>query len=99
MKKNLVIIKPMTEINNIEILGLIAATLTTASFLPQVYKTWKTKDVSGLSLPMFSMFFVGILLWFIYGLKINSLSLLLGNGITLVSCFLLIFFKLKYGQK
>lgn len=89
----------MTDINDIEILGLIAATLTTASFLPQVYKTWKTKDVSGLSLPMFSMFFVGILLWFVYGLLIESLSLILANGITVVSCFLLIFFKLKYGKR
>jgi MtN3 and saliva related transmembrane protein len=89
----------MTEINNIEILGLLAATLTTAAFLPQVYKTWKTKDVSSLSLPMFLLFFVGIVLWFIYGLYINSLSLLLGNGITIVSCFLLIYFKLKYGKK
>ncbi|MFT5751919.1 MAG: MtN3 and saliva related transmembrane protein [Flavobacteriales bacterium] len=88
----------MAEINNIEILGLIAATLTTASFLPQVYKTWKTKDVSGLSLPMFSMFLMGIILWFIYGLYINSLSLILANGITVVSCFLLIYFKLKYGK-
>ena len=89
----------MTEINNIEIVGLVAATLTTAAFLPQVYKTWKTKDVSGLSLPMFSMFFVGIILWFIYGLYIDSLSLILANGITVVSCFLLIFFKLKYEKK
>lgn len=89
----------MTDINNIEILGLIAATLTTAAFLPQVYKTWKTKDVSSLSLPMFLLFFLGIVLWFIYGLYINSLSLLLGNGITIVSCFLLIYFKLKYGKK
>tara|TARA_R110001632_G_scaffold66962_8_gene157542 strand:- start:905 stop:1174 length:270 start_codon:yes stop_codon:yes gene_type:complete len=89
----------MTDINNIEILGLLAATLTTAAFLPQVYKTWKTKDVSSLSLPMFLLFFLGIVLWFIYGLYINSLSLLLGNGITIVSCLLLIYFKLKYGKK
>lgn len=87
------------DITNIEIMGLIAATLTTAAFLPQVYKTWKTKDVSSLSLPMFLMFFVGIILWFIYGILIDSLSLILGNGITVVSCFLLIFFKLKYGKK
>ena len=89
----------MTEINNIEILGLIAAALTTASFLPQVYKTWKTKDVSGLSLPMFSIFFVGICLWFVYGLYVNSISIVLANGITIISCFLLIYFKLKYGDK
>ena len=83
----------------IEILGLIAAILTTASFLPQVWKTWKTKDVSGLSLPMFSMFFVGVLLWFLYGIYKNSPSLVIANGITIISVFLLVYFKLKYGKK
>ena len=89
----------MTQIDNIEIIGLMAAFFTTVSFLPQVYKTWKTKDVSGLSLPMFSMFFLGIVLWFVYGIYKESLAIILANGITIVSCFLLIYFKLKYGQK
>lgn len=44
------------NIDFIEIIGLTAATLTTAAFLPQVYKTWKTKDVSALSLPMLILF-------------------------------------------
>ena len=39
-------------IDSYEIIGLIGATLTTAAYVPQVYKTWKTKDVSGLSLPI-----------------------------------------------
>ena len=57
----------LDNIDDIEIIGLIAACLTTYAFLPQVYKTWKTKDVSGFSLPTFSLFFVGILFWLIYG--------------------------------
>ncbi|MEQ3655628.1 MAG: SemiSWEET transporter [Dokdonia sp.] len=84
------------EIEPIEILGLIAAALTTSAFLPQVYKTWKTKDVSGLSLPMFSIFFAGIVLWFVYGIYINSISMILANGITIISSMLLIVFILKY---
>ncbi len=83
----------------IEIIGLIAATLTTASFLPQVYKTWKTKDVSGLSLPMFSMFFVGVALWIVYGFYKDSISLIIGNSIAVINSFLLIFFKIKYHNK
>ncbi len=51
----------MTDIDHIEIIGLIAATLTTAAFLPQVYQTWKTKDVSGLNLPMLAMFLISTL--------------------------------------
>ncbi len=83
-------------LDNIEILGLIAAVLTTSAFLPQVYKTWKTKDVSALSMPMLLLFFVGIILWFIYGFYIKSVSLIIANGITIISYAFLIFFKVKY---
>lgn len=85
--------------NSIEVIGFIAAVLTTAAFLPQVYKTWKTKDVSGLSLPMLLMFFTGIFLWLVYALFINSPSMIMANSITIVSSFLLIYYKLKYGKK
>lgn len=87
------------EIDNIEIIGIIAAILTTASFLPQVYKTWKTKDVSSLSLPMWLIFFVGILFWLIYGILEKSLSMVLANSITVMSSFLMLYFKIKYGKK
>jgi len=83
----------------IEIIGFVAAFLTTAAFLPQVYKTWKTKDVTGLSLPMLAMFFVGILAWLVYGLLKDSPSLIFANSITLVSSFILVYFKIKYHDK
>ena len=83
----------------IEIIGFGAAILTTVAFLPQVYKTWKTKDVSSLSMPMLLMFFVGIILWLAYGFLINSPSMIFANSITTVSAFLLIYFKVKYGKK
>jgi MtN3 and saliva related transmembrane protein len=89
----------MENIDYIEFIGLCAAFLTTASFLPQVYKTWKTKDVSGLSLPMLSMFFTGVVLWLIYGLLLKSPSLILANGITTVSILLLFIFKIKYQNR
>ena len=80
-------------------IGLIAAVLTTSAFLPQVYKTWKTKDVEALSLPMLLMFFVGIVLWLVYGIFIDSLSMIIANTITIVSAFFLIYFKLIYKNK
>ena len=85
--------------NNIEIIGFIAAVLTTAAFLPQVYQTWKTKDVSSLSLPMLILFFIGILLWLIYGFLKESLPMIFANSITILSDFLLMFFKMKYGKR
>ncbi len=86
------------NIDYIEIIGLIAAFLTTASFLPQVYKTWKTKDVSSLSLPMLIMFFIGVVMWLIYGVLKESLAIILANAITVISLFLLMYFKMKYGR-
>ena len=65
-----------------ELIGFIAAVLTTAAFLPQVYKTWKTKDVSSLSLPMLLLFFVGIICWLIYGVLKESPSMIFANTIT-----------------
>ena len=83
-------------INFFEVIGLIAAFITTASFLPQVYKTYKTKDTSGLSLTMYVTFFIGIVLWLIYGIYLESLPMILANSITAVSSFFLVIMKLKY---
>ncbi|MEN3323333.1 SemiSWEET transporter [Mariniflexile soesokkakense] len=82
-----------------EIIGFSAAILTTAAFLPQVYKTWKTKDVSGLSLPMLLMFFIGVFLWLVYGFYKESPSMVSANAITVVSAFFLLYFKIKYSKK
>ena len=79
-----------------EFLGMLAAIITTASFLPQVYKTWKTKSAEGLSLTMYITFFIGIILWLIYGIHLKSLPMILANGITTISSFLLILMIRKY---
>jgi len=89
----------LDNIDNIEVIGLIAASLTTYAFLPQVYNTWKTKDVSAFSLPTFSLFFIGIVFWLIYGIYKQSLSMILANTVTLVSSFTLLVFIYKYRKR
>ena len=79
-----------------EIIGLIAAAITTVSFVPQVYKTWKSKSVESLSLTMYIAFFIGIVLWLIYGIHLNSLPMILANSITAVLALMLIIFKFRY---
>ncbi|MDH5413570.1 MAG: SemiSWEET transporter [Flavobacteriaceae bacterium] len=81
---------------NIEIVGVIAAILTTSAFVPQVYKTWKSKSAKELSLTMYLVLFTGILLWFIYGYVIESFAIKLANIITGLLVLILIYFKLKY---
>ena len=65
-----------------EIIGLIAAVCTTFAFIPQVIKVWKTKQTKDLSLRMYSIMFIGILLWLVYGILIDSLSIILANVVT-----------------
>ena len=79
------------------ILGLIAGTLTTISFLPQVIKTWKLKETKDLSLWMYILACTGILLWLSYGLLIKDLPLILANSVVLVLASIVLFLKLKYG--
>jgi len=67
---------------HISILGLIAALLTTGAYIPQAYKTIKTKSTSDLSTSTFSMLFIGTICWFFYGIFIKDTPIMLANGIT-----------------
>lgn len=81
---------------NIEILGLIAAAFTTSAFVPQVIKAWKHKSTKDISLTMYLIFLCGLTLWFIYGMHHESLSIMLANGITGILAVIVIVLKLKY---
>jgi MtN3 and saliva related transmembrane protein len=65
-------------------LGILAASLTTFSFLPQTTKTIKEKDTSSISLTMYIMHVIGILLWLIYGLSLKNIVLIMSSAITLL---------------
>ena len=81
-----------------EILGLIAAVLTTSGFVPQVYKTLKTKNVIGISLTMYLVLLVGMIFWLIYGFLIDSFSIKLANIVSGSLVLILIFAKLFYNK-
>ena len=78
-----------------EIIGLIAAVCTTFAFIPQVMKVWKTKQTKDLSLRMYTIMFIGICLWFVYGLRINSLSIIVANIVTGVLVFTILVYIFK----
>lgn len=74
-----------------EIIGYTAACLTTMAFIPQAYQSWKTRDLSGISLPMYSLFSLGVFFWLIYGITITSWPIIIANTITFVlSCIVLL---------
>lgn len=82
--------------NNVEILGLVAATLTTIAFVPQVYRAWKHKSTKDVSLAMYLVLSIGLALWLMYGLFINSVPVILANAITLLLVLSMVLLKLKH---
>jgi MtN3 and saliva related transmembrane protein len=78
-------------------LGLTAGTLTTAAFVPQLAKAWRSKSTGDLSWGMLVTFSTGVLLWLIYGLWIDSLPVILANTVTLLLQVGIVSLKIKYG--
>jgi MtN3 and saliva related transmembrane protein len=78
-----------------EIIGFVAATLTTLSFYPQAYKIIKTRDTASISLVMYSIINVGLILWLVYGLMIGDMPIILANAFTLIASLTILFLKIK----
>ncbi|PKO45106.1 MAG: hypothetical protein CVU29_09130 [Betaproteobacteria bacterium HGW-Betaproteobacteria-22] len=82
--------------NTSDLIGYIAAFLTTLAFVPQAHQSWKSRDLSGISLPMYSLFSLGVLGWLIYGLMIKSWPIIMANSITLALACVVLFLKIKH---
>jgi MtN3 and saliva related transmembrane protein len=78
------------------LLGFIAATLTTISFVPQALKIIKTKNTAAISLGMYIVFNIGILGWLVYGILLNELPIIIANAITIVLTLTILGYKVKY---
>ena len=81
-----------------DIVGSLAAILTTVSFFPQAWHSFKTKDVSGVSLGMYSVFTVGVALWLVYGLLLRAWPIVVANVITLGLALAILGMKLVFGR-
>jgi MtN3 and saliva related transmembrane protein len=79
-----------------ELIGYPAAVLTTAAFVPQAWKSWRTRDLSGVSLPMYALFTLGVALWLAYGVLIASWPVIVANGFTLVLAGLVLWLKWRH---
>lgn len=80
----------------IEILGLVAGTITSVTFLPQVVKIWQTKSAKDLSLMMLLLLMLGVVLWLIYGLVVMSTAIIYTNSMVLAMSLIMLYFKLKF---
>ncbi len=82
--------------DSITILGLVGGTLTTVSFLPQVFKTWKSRSAKDVSLWMFLILSLGIVMWIIYGFLIDSIPVIAANIVSFVLVFTILMLKIIF---
>lgn len=82
----------------VELIGYAAAGLTTASFVPQARLIYQTRNVSGVSLGMYSAFTLGVALWLAYGVLLMAWPVVIANGVTLVLALAILAMKVRYGD-
>ena len=83
-------------LNLTDTIGTVAACLTTCSFMPQAWHTFRTRDVSGISLGMYSLFTIGVALWLAYGLLLEAWPIIIANAITTSLALGILVMKLRY---
>ena len=84
---------------NPEILGLIAGTLSCITFVPQIFKTWKSKSVKDISVSSFLIVVSSTIVWIFYGILINSISVLLTNIVVFFTAIIMLWMKWKFSEK
>jgi MtN3 and saliva related transmembrane protein len=82
---------------SIEIIGAIAAAITTLCWVPQAIKVIRTREIAAISLVMYLMLALGVALWLAYGVLIGSWPLIGANAVTLVPVLAILGMKLRYG--
>lgn len=85
--------------NLVDFVGSIAATLTTLAFLPQAIQSYRTRDLSGISLPMYSVFTLGVAMWLVYGLLKQDWPIIIANTITVGLSLMILVLKINDKMK
>ena len=80
----------------IEILGLVAGTITSITFLPQVIRIWKTKSAKDLSINMLLLLMVGVSMWLAYGIFQKDAAIIYTNSMVLLMGMVMLYFKFKF---
>ena len=82
--------------NSITLLGFIAGSITTFSYLPQVIKILKTRSAHDVSIEMAALLCIGAVLWTIYGFMVHALPIILANIISFGFVFAILVLRIKY---
>jgi MtN3 and saliva related transmembrane protein len=82
--------------NGIELLGYVAGTISSLTFLPQVIKTWKSKSAKDISIWMFTFATLSVIMWLVYGILTNNGPVIYTNAAVLVLSLTMVYFKIRY---
>jgi MtN3 and saliva related transmembrane protein len=80
-----------------DLIGIIAGTLTTIAFVPQVWRVWKTRSTKDISLGMYLVFTAGVVFWLAYGLMLHAWPIIVANVVTLALTGTVLALKLRHG--
>lgn len=86
----------MPDLLNADFVGIVAATLTTIAFVPQVIKIWRSKSARDISLPMYTCFTAGVVFWLAYGIMIRATPIIVANAFTLLLAIAVVAMKLRW---
>lgn len=89
---------PLLNLPLIDLTGYLAAVLTTVSFVPQLVRVWRLRSARDISLTMFLVFSLGVFLWFLYGIAIHSIPVILANAVTLALSLTILVLKLHFDR-
>jgi MtN3 and saliva related transmembrane protein len=84
--------------NSLDLLGLIATCFTTSSFVPQVWRIWKTHDVASISLPTYIIITIGLVLWLVYGVLKADMPLIVANGMMVLLTGAIAVMKIRFSK-
>jgi MtN3 and saliva related transmembrane protein len=84
--------------NSLDLLGLIATCFTTSSFVPQVWRIWKTRDVASISLPTYIIITIGLVLWLAYGVLKADMPLIVANGMMVLLTGAIAVMKIRFSK-
>jgi len=84
------------QMDYVTMIGLAAAAITVVSLFPQLVKIWKTKSTKDISLGMFLLFCGGVFLWFVYGILMQDLPIIIANFLGFIQTLIILILKMKY---
>lgn len=82
----------------IALVGYVAAILTTLAFIPQLIRVWRHRSARDISLAMFLAYSFGVFLWFVYGIAIHSMPVIVANAVTLALSLAILALKLRFDR-